>query len=102
MAVAGQDREWEVGEVAVVRGVFRDEDGNLTDPSTVSVKAKAPDGTVTTYTYAGGQVTKNSTGDYEKHIPITAGGKWVLGMVVTGTVATADHVEITVAPDPFA
>ena len=103
MAVAGEDRDdWDVGDVAVVSGEFRNSSGSLADPTTVTVQVKTPDGTVTLYTYAGGAVTKDSTGLYHKNVTITAEGKWTLGMLGTGNVASAEHSTITVRQDPFA
>jgi hypothetical protein len=44
--------------------------GVATDPTTVSLTYRTPDGTETVLTYAGGGVTKDSTGNY--HVVLTA------------------------------
>ncbi len=43
--------------------------GVATDPSTVSLTYRAPDGTETVLTYAGATITKDSTGNY--HVVLT-------------------------------
>ncbi len=101
MAVAGQDRIWQVGEVAVLTAEYRNSSGTLTNPTTVTFKTKSPGGIVTSYTYANSEITRSSTGVYTKDITITESGKWTFGNVATGTVATASHETVTVAEDPF-
>lgn len=59
-----------------------------TDPTTVSLVVTDPAGTPTTYTYAGGTVTKSSTGVYTKTVTASTAGVW--SFVWTGTGAAAD------------
>ena len=63
-------------------------DGVETDPTTVSLKVRKPDGTTTTYTYPA-TITKDSAGRYHKDITPAAGeqGRWFYQCIGTGTAA---------------
>jgi len=63
--------------------------GVATDPTTVTLSVKPPSGTVTSYTYAAGTVTKSGTGAYYKDVTVSETGTWYYNFVGTGTVATA-------------
>lgn len=58
----------------------------LADPTTVTLKVRDPNGTITTYTRAGGTITKLDTGWYKKQITATVGGLWSYSWHGTGTV----------------
>lgn len=73
----------------------------LTDPSTVTLKHKLPDGTINSYTYAGGTVTKDSTGIYSKNLSLADDGEHFYRFVGTGTVETAEEKRFTVRPSEF-
>lgn len=62
--------------------------GTATDPTTVSLAITTPSGTTTTYTYAGGTLTKSATGVYTKDVACTEDGTWKY--VWTGTGAASD------------
>lgn len=72
-----------------------------TDPSTISLLVKEPDGTSNTYTYAGAAIDKDDTGDYHKDIDADVEGTWKYGFVGTGAVATAEFDEFVVRAWPF-
>lgn len=55
------------------------------DPTTVALSVKAPNGTVTTYTYALAEIIKDSTGNYHKDLPISAAGTYRYRWTSTGT-----------------
>lgn len=59
-------------------------DGTLTDPTTVSLLIRTPDGVQTTYTFAGGDITKDATGQYHYDITPTTTGKHTWRWVGTG------------------
>lgn len=66
-------------------------DGAATDPTTITLTVIPPDKTPLTYTYAGGTVTKSSTGVYTKDITLSQRGVWYLQFAGTGTCqATAE------------
>jgi len=55
------------------------------DPGTVALVLELPDRTVTTYTYAGGTVTKDSVGHYSKDVALTVAGTHQYRWTSTGT-----------------
>jgi hypothetical protein len=63
--------------------------GVATDPSTVSLIVTDPTGSSTTYTFAGGTVTKVSTGKYSKDVACATAGTWAYEWVGTGTASDA-------------
>lgn len=72
--------------------------GAAIDPTTVSLVVRAPDGTSTTYTYAGATVTKDSTGSYHADIPATMAGLWRYRWTSTGTGAASEESVFEVIP----
>lgn len=66
----------------------------LTDPTTVSLLVVEPDGTRTTYTYAGGGATKHSTGVFYRDIPLTLPGEYLLRWVGTGAAAATTETVV--------
>jgi len=69
----------------------------LTDPSTVTLQVENPAGTVTSYTYAGATVSKNSTGVFYKDLALDTAGDWTYRWVGTGAVAVAGEDSFNVA-----
>lgn len=61
-------------------------DGAETDPTSVSLKVRAPDGTVTTYSYPA-QVQRSATGRYYLDVTPSAAGTWHYKWTATGAVA---------------
>ena len=59
--------------------------GVATDPTTVSLTYRTPDGTETVLTYAGAQITKDSTGNYHVVLTVTQAGSTVYVWDGTGT-----------------
>ncbi len=59
-----------------------------TDPTTVTLTVTDPSGTATVYTWAGGTVTKDSTGVFHKDVTCSAAGEWQYQW--TGTGAASD------------
>jgi hypothetical protein len=76
---------------------FADSAGTATDPTTVTLRVREPDGTTTSYTYAGGDVTKAGAGDFYKDVSVDAAGVWAWEWVGTGTVAAAHSGAFRVA-----
>jgi len=70
--------------------------GVNTDPTTVTLKVKSPDGSVSTYTYELGEVTKSAEGIYNKEITPNAVGKWWYRWIGTGTAAGVAETSITI------
>lgn len=81
---------------------FTNISGAATDPTTVSLKVKAPGTALATYTYAGGTLTRSSTGVYYKDISTTTtGGLYRYYWTGTGTAAAAGYGEFFATPVPF-
>lgn len=76
--------------------------GTLTDPTSITLIIRQPNGTETSYTYGAAQITKVSTGIYYKDIAIDAGGQWVARYKGTGAVPDAAEHVLDVPPSFFA
>jgi len=74
----------------------------LTDPSTVTLKTMKPDGTISTYTWAGGTVTRAAAGQFYRDVTLDAEGLWLFRWESTGNAAGADEGEIHVLRSAFA
>jgi len=70
---------------------FKNTAGALTDPATVTLKVKKPDGTVTTYTYASAEITKDAVGRYSYQLTIDQDGVWSYRWIGTGTIVAAEE-----------
>jgi uncharacterized protein YfaS (alpha-2-macroglobulin family) len=89
--------QYDVGDLVRVSGVVQDEDGTDIDPTTVMFKAKAPSGTVITYTYATDiALVKDSTGNYHVDVNANEAGTWYYRFYSTGTgqAAIEDHFRV--------
>jgi hypothetical protein len=92
-----------VGQAVTVQGTWTNKStGVAVDPSDARVDVVSPTGTVTTYTYLLGQVTKVSTGVYTYVIDTTATpGRWQYRWwSPPGVVTTAQAYEFYVDPFP--
>jgi len=72
-------------------------DGAATDPTTVTLRVKAPSGTVTSYTYAATEITRVSTGVYRKDVLFDAAGTWYVRWEGTGAAAGVEEAAIVVS-----
>lgn len=67
-------------------------DGILTDPSSVVLTVRAPDGTSEAYSYgSGGTIVRDSTGTYHADVPAPIAGGWAWEWESTGAAAGEDH-----------
>jgi hypothetical protein len=83
---------YQIGDRKVVVSEFRDEDGVLTSPSTVTGEVKAPDGTVTPLS-----PTEASAGIWRMTLPaFTAPGVWSWWIAGTAGLIAADQGRIIV------
>jgi hypothetical protein len=95
------------GTVKRITGTFRDIADALADPTTVTLKVVAPDSvtlidTETSYTYAGGTVSKLSTGVYYKDLTLAVDGHHYIRWESTGTPTVAnEEPEFLVASERF-
>jgi len=72
-----------VGDTVTLTNTFA-VSGTATDPTTVTLVVTDPTGTATTYTYAGGTITKTSTGVYTKNVTASTAGIWSYTWTGTG------------------
>lgn len=93
---------FDIGDTVRFAAVFTTTAGVATDPTTVALKLKEPDGAETSYTYAGAAVTKDSTGTYHKDVVVDASGTWHYRWVGTGAVTSAEEGRIVVRKSAFA
>lgn len=70
--------------------------GVATDPTTVALTITTPSGVATTYTFAGGTVSKDSTGVYHKDVTCSEAGEWQYQWVGTGTATDTEVGTFTV------
>jgi len=76
-------RNFDVGDVVRVYARFRS-GGSFVDPGSVGIKYQDPSGNETSLTYAGGTVSKSSTGVYYADITIDEAGQWYARANATG------------------
>lgn len=86
-------------ELATVSNTFSVA-GVATDPTAITLVVTDPDGVATSYTFAGGTVTRTSAGVYTKDVPCasTTPGVWQGVWVGTGTASDVQPVTWTVRP----
>ena len=84
--------------ITVTAGVPAISSATLTDPTTVTLLVETPAGVQTSYTYAAGEVTKDSTGVFYRTVTLNASGQWIIRWTGTGAVASAGESTITVRP----
>ena len=82
---------YHVGDTIRASCTFTDVDGAAADPTTVTLEVKDPSGNVTTLTYAAGQITKASAGNYHCDLAVDEAGVWEYRWIGTGNVAQADQ-----------
>lgn len=78
---------YDVGDSVRLYIALVDSNGAAVDPTTLTLTVKPAAGTATTYTYAAGQITKDSTGNYHKDytVPSGTGGMVYYKFTATGT-----------------
>lgn len=74
---------YDIGQGIVLSAAFT-VSGTPTDPDTVSLTYRLPDGTETTLTHAGATIARDSTGNYHANITATQAGSTTYQWVGTG------------------
>lgn len=90
-----------VGTSRWVYGRFRDEDGILADPTTVTFTIEEPDGTETDFLYAADvadQYEHVSEGVWRYLVNFNVEGAWLVKWTATGDVAATDDTYVIVRP----
>lgn len=80
---------YQVGDSVTLQATFTSLSGVNTDPTTVMLKVRDPGGTTTTYTWAGGDITKAAPGVFQYALSITTAGRYWYKWFGTGTVQAA-------------
>jgi hypothetical protein len=96
MAVNTYDK----GDAVRLKGTFT-VSSVATDPTTVTLKVKDSDGTISTYTYALAQITKLSTGIYYKDVTVSNDGLWYYRFEGTGACIAAGESQFEVRRSEF-
>ena len=93
---------YKLGNTVKVSAVFRDVDGDLTDPNTVTARKKVPAGTETSYVYGvDAALVRNSIGSYYLLIPTTTAGTYYYRFVGDDDMDTANEGSFTVNMSAF-
>ena len=87
--------EFDINDTPTFSCTF-DVSGTNTDPTTVSLLVEKPDKSSTTYTYAGGTITKTATGVFSKSVSLDQRGIWRYVWTGTGACAAGSEGTITV------
>lgn len=95
------DGQYEIGQLVCLAVRFFDRRGKNTDPATVTLQVKKPDGTITPYTYLAGEVTRDGLGLFHRNVTIDAAGRWAYRFVATGGGQAAGERVFTVKPSAF-
>ena len=93
-------REYDVGDGVRTTSLFK-VSGVLTDPTTVTIKIKSPDGTITTKTWAGGDIVRTSLGVFTHTFTVTAAGSWWYRWEGAGAVIGAAERRLQVRTSEF-
>lgn len=95
-------RSFDVGDTVRFAAAFTTTDGVDDDPSTITLKVKAPSGVETSYVYlTDGSLVRDSEGHYHRDVGVAAAGTWHYRWIGTGDVATADEGRIVVRRSAF-
>jgi len=85
----------------VVQASFAFETGGApADPTDITATVQRPDGTLSTYTYSGAQIAKDSTGNYHMNLTLDGGSVWMLHVQGAGAIVAAAMAEFSCL-DPF-
>lgn len=85
-----------IGTLARLKAAFTDaETGAAIDPATVTFRVRAPDGTVTDYSYPA-DVTKTGVGAYQADVDLDQSGTWRWRVFSTGAGQGAQEDGFTV------
>lgn len=86
-----------IGDLVRLKVTWRDAAGALVDPTTITCRVKNPAGTVTVYTYALGQVVRESIGVYHYDVDTSAlNGTWSYRWEGTGAAVGAEEGDVLV------
>jgi uncharacterized protein YfaS (alpha-2-macroglobulin family) len=83
---------YDKGDVVVVSAAFTDKLNAPVDPTTVTFKVRAPDGSVMTYVFGtDSELVKDSVGNYHVDVSVNLDGYWFYRYESTGTGQAAEE-----------
>lgn len=87
----GPGNLYDIGSQAVLSATFKNLFSALVDPGTVMLRVRDPAGNVTSYTYAGAQLVRTSSGVYTFNLPLPLAGTYFYRFEGGGSlIATGD------------
>ena len=94
---------YDIGDRPVITATFRNDADALTDPTTVTVRVREPDGTETLYTSPVASIVNSSTGVWAFTFPaaLDAAGDWYVRFRGTAGTITAAEQKLVVRPTAF-
>lgn len=92
---------YQAGDTYPATITIRDETAALTDPTTLTLKVRDGDGTITTYLYPISPIVRDSVGEYHADIPMATSGMWAVQWSTTSP-AQVEGVQVWVSPEPTA
>ena len=94
---------YDIGDRPVITATFRNDADALTDPTTVTVRVREPDGTETLYTSPVAPIANSSTGVWAFTFPaaLDAAGDWYVRFRSTAGLLTAGEQKLVVRPTAF-
>lgn len=81
---------FDIGDAVTVSATFTDRDGAAADPSTVTLRIKKPDDTVTVVNQ-GSLTNESAVGAWSYTVTIDQAGQWWVRWEGTGTVTAAEE-----------
>lgn len=94
------NREYDVGDSCRTTAFFK-VSGVLSDPTEVTLRYKAPDGTTAYFTTPDPRIVQDATGTYHADIHLNASGDWWYRWEGTGAVTAAREKRLSVRPSEF-
>ena len=87
---------YKINDTVTLSTVFALPGGSLADPTTVQLVVEDPSGTKTTFTWAGGGVTRDGVGLFHKDLVTTMTGVYAYEWTGTGTAAGVEQGKLWV------
>lgn len=88
---------YKVGATVRCSGAFTNDAGAAVDPTTITFRARKPDGVVAVYVYGtDAQLVKDAVGAYHVDLPATLAGRWAYRFEGTGSAPSADEAQFSV------
>ncbi len=89
-----------IGSLLRLKATITDINGDVIDPTTVSLEVKKPSGSTDSYSYPA-TINRTSTGVYYKEITRDESGDWHYRWEATGTGQAAKEHQFMVEPSNF-